>query len=87
VNSESTKMIESELLQILKNGESSTVEFKTEAVNPASLAEEVVAFANFEGGTVFIGVGGDGTISGCARSDLEELMPSAIAIIRSPDRP
>ena len=35
--------------------ESSTVEFKTEQVNPHSLAEEIVAFANFEGGEILIG--------------------------------
>lgn len=65
-------MTETDLLQIIRNGETSTVEFKSESVHPGTLAEEIVAFSNFEGGTVFIGVEDDGTITGCAGKDTEE---------------
>jgi ATP-dependent DNA helicase RecG len=57
---------------ILVGGENSFVEFKEERVHPDSLAKEMAAFANTEGGTVFIGINDDGTIGGIARPDLEE---------------
>ena len=37
-------------------GESSTIEFKTENAHNDSIAKEVVAFANFLGGKVLVGV-------------------------------
>ncbi|MBW1822832.1 MAG: putative DNA binding domain-containing protein [Deltaproteobacteria bacterium] len=49
-------MKQSELLEIIRNGESSKVEFKTDDVHPVTLAGEIVAFANFEGGIILIGV-------------------------------
>ena len=58
-----------ELLEIIRTGESSKVEFKKEDVHPVALAEEIVAFANLEGGTILIGVGDDGTITGCNRKE------------------
>ncbi|MEZ4526353.1 MAG: putative DNA binding domain-containing protein [Desulfobacterales bacterium] len=73
-----------ELMQIVQNGESSVVEFKTEEVHPNSLAEEIVAFANFEGGTVFIGVDDSGLITGCQRRDMEEFV---INVCRNNVRP
>ncbi len=60
-----------EFLEIVKNGETSKVEFKTEDVHPNSLAEEIVALANFEGGMIFIGVDDAGEIKGYSRPDME----------------
>jgi len=57
---------------IIRGGESSFVEFKEERVHPDSLAKEMAAFANTEGGTIFVGVNDDGTIDGITRQDLEE---------------
>jgi len=57
---------------ILSNGENSFVEFKEERVHPDSLAKEMAAFANTEGGAIFIGINDDGTVGGIARPDLEE---------------
>src|SRR3990172_7382503 len=48
--------------QIIKSGESETVEFKASFDKEA--IESLVAFANTRGGTVFIGVTDDGKISG-----------------------
>jgi len=45
-------MRQDELLEMIQNGESSKIEFKTEEVHPIALAEEVVTFANFEGGAI-----------------------------------
>ncbi len=62
-----------ELLEILANPENSKVEFKRDDVRPEQLAKEIVAFANFRGGQVFLGV--DDTtqeIKGLKRPDCEE---------------
>ncbi len=67
-------MKQDELLEILRNGESSAVEFKTEDVHANTLAEEIAAFANFEGGTVLIGVDDNGVPVGCTRRDIEEFV-------------
>ncbi|MFQ6041131.1 MAG: RNA-binding domain-containing protein [Candidatus Poribacteria bacterium] len=61
-----------EILELIKNGEDSTVEFKLEGVNAESLAQEIVAFANIEGGTILFGVDDSGDIVGITRHDLEE---------------
>lgn len=60
------------LNDLLRNGENSFVEFKDERVAPESLAKEMAAFANTEGGDIFIGVSDDGSISGVTRADIEE---------------
>lgn len=67
-------MKQNELLEIIRNGESSKVEFKTDDVHANTLAEEIVAFANFEGGTILIGVDDFGAIAGCSRGDIEEFI-------------
>lgn len=41
-----------ELLEIINNGENSYIEFKEESIKPKDLAEEIVAFANSEGGSI-----------------------------------
>lgn len=63
-----------ELIEIIQNGESSKVEFKTEDVHINSLAEEIVAFANLDGGVIFIGVDDSGEIKGCERKNFEEFV-------------
>jgi len=60
-----------ELLEIIKNGENSGVEFKRDVVQNHDLAKELVAFSNLQGGMVLLGVEDDRTISGIARPDLE----------------
>ncbi len=49
--------------QILENGEGALVEFKQSA--SASLAKEMVAFANTAGGTIYIGISDDNRVIGC----------------------
>ncbi|MCY4314104.1 MAG: putative DNA binding domain-containing protein, partial [Gammaproteobacteria bacterium] len=61
-----------ELLEILSNGENSGVEFKRDDISAQDLAKELVAFSNFEGGTVLLGVEDDGRVSGLIRNNLEE---------------
>ncbi len=61
-----------ELLEIITDGENSGVEFKRDVVENHALAKELVAFSNFSGGMVLLGVEDDGTIFGITRPDLEE---------------
>jgi ATP-dependent DNA helicase RecG len=63
-----------ELLEIIKNGENSGVEFKRDDVRPESLAKEIAAFLNLQGGHVLLGVEDDGSVTGLTRDphDAEE---------------
>jgi len=61
-----------DLLDLLRGGEDSTVEFKRDDVRNHDLAKELVAFLNLEGGVVLLGVEDDGGISGTTRDRLEE---------------
>ncbi|MEW6087857.1 MAG: RNA-binding domain-containing protein [bacterium] len=65
-------MKKSELLELIKQGESSTVEFKEENISPDKLAREIIAFANSDGGFILIGVDDNGKIKGIKKDDIEE---------------
>ena len=65
-------MNKTDLMERIRNGEDSTLEFKRADVRNDEVAKELVAFLNLEGGIVLLGVEDDGTISGTTRSDLEE---------------
>ena len=66
-----------ELLEIIANGENSGIEFKRDVVENHRLAKELVAFSNFEGGMVLLGVDDNGTIAGLTRDNLEEWVMTA----------
>jgi ATP-dependent DNA helicase RecG len=70
-------MTRSDLLEILRNGETSGVEFKRDEIDNRALAKELVAFANLHGGTVLLGVDDDGAVCGLTRRNLEEWVMSA----------
>ncbi len=57
-----------ELLELIRSGENSGVEFKRDDVRPERLAKEIVALLNLEGGRILLGVEDDGCISGLNRS-------------------
>jgi len=65
-------MLRNELLEIIANGENSGVEFKRDDIRPEQLAKEIVAFANVQGGRIFLGVEDDGTITGLQRENTQE---------------
>ena len=65
-------MNQEEILAIIKNGENSGIEFKNDDIRPEQLAKEIVAFLNFKGGKIFLGIDDDGTICGISRPSLEE---------------
>lgn len=70
-------MTHTELLEIIHNGENSGVEFKRDVIQNDAFAKELVAFSNFEGGIVLLGVEDDGSISGITRENLEEWVMTA----------
>ena len=65
-------MNRAELLDLLRGGEDSTVEFKRDVVQNYDLAKELVAFLNLDGGIVLLGVEDDGSVSGTTRDRLED---------------
>lgn len=65
-----------ELREIVRNRENSGVEFKIDRVEPKDLAKELVAFANFQGGMVLLGVDDAGQIHGLTRDRIEEWVMS-----------
>jgi len=67
-------MTHTELLEIINNGENSGVEFKRDELQTSDLAKELVAFSNFSGGIVLLGVEDDGRISGITRPDVEQFV-------------
>jgi ATP-dependent DNA helicase RecG len=56
------------LQEIIGNGENSGIEFKRDDVHPDSLAKEMAALLNLEGGWVLLGVEDNGAITGLTRS-------------------
>lgn len=65
-------MLKTIVLDYIANGENSGVEFKRDDISLEQFAREVVAFANFQGGFIFLGVEDDGTISGIQRRNLQD---------------
>lgn len=63
----------SELINIIKSGEDSQHQLKENVTNATSLAAEMVAFSNSEGGNVYIGVTDDGELKGLSYADLKRI--------------
>jgi len=62
-----------DLFEQIARGEDSARQFKVDVKNPESLAAEMVAFANADGGRILIGVADDGTATGLAASDVRRI--------------
>lgn len=75
---------------IIAQGESSTVEFKSwkkasGMKEKISLAvDELIAFANTKGGTLYFGVEDNGTVTGCDKYDIQKLLESIYDKTRPP---
>lgn len=61
------------LLSQIALGEDSTRQFKQDVKNAESLAAEMAAFANTNGGMIFIGVADDGTTPGLSQKDVARI--------------
>ena len=67
------------VLELIAQGENSAIEFKQVEVRPESLAKELVAFSNTNGGVLLIGVDDCGEIIGIkARQDMEEWVANVV---------
>jgi len=65
-------MLKAELLEIIANGENSGVEFKRDDIRTEQLAKEIVAFANVQGGRIFLGVEDNGQFTGLQHASAQE---------------
>jgi ATP-dependent DNA helicase RecG len=81
-------MKRSNLLAQIAHGEDSTRQFKADVKNADSLASEMAAFANTNGGTLFIGVADDSSTPGSSQRDvarINQLISNAAShLVRSP---
>lgn len=81
-------MKRSDLLAQIALGEDSTRQFKSDVKNADSLASEMAAFANTNGGTIFIGVADDGSTLGLSQQDVARINQlisnGASHLVRSP---
>lgn len=71
-------MTDLQVLELIAQGESGTLEFKRDTLRPEQLAKEIVAFANQKGGTILLGVEDDGSISGIRRPRLQEWLMDSV---------
>ncbi len=62
-----------ELFNRIKLGEDSETQFKERINSPDALAAEISAFANSNGGKIFVGVSDDGTIKGLSFEEVAKL--------------
>ena len=77
--------------KLAKRGEDSRLQYKSNVRNVDSLAAEMAAFANCEGGQILIGVGDNGELDGISRSEvgrINQLISNAASQhVRSPLSP
>lgn len=66
-------------IELIRQGESSSVEFKRSEANANSIAKEMIAFANLKGGVLLIGVSDDGSIQGLSGDRKDEEWVANIA--------
>ncbi|EHQ34440.1 RNA-binding domain-containing protein [Methanoplanus limicola] len=66
-------MTPEELITAISAGEDIQKQFKQDITNADALAAEMAAFANSEGGTIFLGVADDGTVPGLTLKDVGRL--------------
>ncbi|HED06372.1 MAG TPA: ATP-dependent DNA helicase RecG [Ignavibacteria bacterium] len=62
-----------EVIEILEKGEDSQHQFKRDITNAESLAGEMVAFSNTNGGIIIIGVNDNGELIGLSNDDIKRI--------------
>ncbi len=67
--------------------ENQYIEFKSESVKAMPLAEEIVAFANSEGGEIWLGIEDDRSISGLSKNYEEDIMNICRTLCIPPIKP
>lgn len=73
-------------IEIIKQGEGLTVEFKRIIDSPYKIAKTISSFANTSGGTLLIGIGNDGAIMGVTSelNELQKLERAAGELVETP---
>jgi len=61
-----------QLKELIKNGETDTVEFKADVGKPEEFAETVVSFSNSEGGIIIVGVDNNSKIVGLKKTEYKD---------------
>ena len=75
------------LLNLIKNGECSTVEFKTAKKKlPENLFETVCSMLNRNGGHIFLGVQDDGTVSGIYRDYVKKMKSDFVNLCNNSEK-
>ncbi|MGX5854843.1 AlbA family DNA-binding domain-containing protein [Dyadobacter jiangsuensis] len=69
------------IIQLIKEGEGLTIEFKRSIDSPFKIAKTIVSFANTSGGSLLIGVADHGAIMG-VQSELRELQKLEKALVK-----
>ena len=62
-----------ELKEIVSRGEDSKHQFKEDVRNGDSIAAEIVAFSNSQGGRIFIGVSNHGILTGLTLKEVDRI--------------
>lgn len=79
-------MNQQEINRIIQQGEGLKIEFKeTSGSIPKSFYETVVSFSNTDGGTIFLGVGDNGKITGIQSSSAPKLLKDMVTALNSRD--
>lgn len=73
-----------EILDLLLQGESDTLEFKTLLREPALLARLIASFANAKGGTILVGVKEPPEVVGVDEAQLRRVYDSATRLLSPP---
>jgi len=67
-----------ELKKIASLGEGQHIEFKKNANHPKQIVKEIVGFANATGGSLFVGINDDGTLSGLKFAEDDAIFLSTV---------
>ena len=72
-------MLQSKLLSLINQEEGAKLEFKQDGMRPETMAKEIVAFANMNGGIILVGVDeNDKNISGIQRKNFQEWLMDTV---------
>ena len=79
--------IPNQLLELIKNGEGVTVEFKEAKTElPKNLFDTVCAFLNRNGGHIFLGVSDAGIATGIKNENIQNIKKNFINLCNNPVR-
>lgn len=80
-------MTEAEILELIKSGESTTVEFK-KSTNEITkdVYDTVCSFSNRDGGHIFLGVKDNWSVTGIAPEDLDQMKKDFVTAVNNSNK-